>query len=346
MASAADAETLETTASMVERQAAEVVLPYLRAFDLWRRHTDPHNPEETALRASRAALLAAAGGEQAPALHTCLEEIKPRLQQLAVDDDGPGGGARGAAPAAGAVHVHREWAAVLACLCGVHHQKVLGKRRQRSAEGCAGGPFGMARGVKYRLYALRNAPELRPLRSYWIAAVVGGSGNGGEGQQEEEEGEQPVEDSWWDALEGASAAAGARAGAPPRGNENGTQTETERPRDRERDRENGTQATPPPTGVMHQQHGGLLQRRWSLYVPESYAWRGGEAAVQQDGASPTSTPLVLALHGAKTSCEEQLLTWLPVARANRECVRARGEGRRGGGSERGRTRARGRAPAI
>jgi hypothetical protein len=298
----------ETTAAMVARQAAEVVLPYLRAFDLWRRHTDLRDPDEPAFQASRTALLRVAG-EQGCRLHRCLEEIRPRLARV-FDAGGAHGSGEDVDGAAFKHHhamhiVHEEWGSALVCLCNVHHSKVLGARRRpavtldgpESSSCTSGAGTTMAWGVKYRLYSLRNALELRALRPYWTTAVLDAASDGVE---------QDVADSHWDALEAKMAAPvsviGTHEGAHhDSGNGGGDREGYSGDVDSDGCSQQAQDSRAPPSGrpcavgVMHHQQGGLLQRRWSLYIPETY--HEEEVAEQV----PPSMALVLALHGAKTT---------------------------------------------
>lgn len=233
--------------AVVERHAAGTVLPYLRAFDLWQQNINIRDLEDSSLLACKENVVRLAGNDGA-VLRVCVEEIEQlgwphsksseRHQQL-----------------------YDEWLKVVQNLLIAHMSLVLTCPREhpRRAHSC------MTRGVKYRLYALRNATELRSMRSYWLAATCSGDT------------EMVVDEAQWNAVEGL-------------------------PRCTTVDGNIDLRPDLSAIGVVHQQaeqpYG--MSRRWSLFVP-------GQSA---------DVPLVLALHGARTVCDQHLLTWLPTARAH------------------------------
>lgn len=206
-----------TLSAVVEKHAARTVLPYLRAFDAWQRNINLRNLEDPSLLACKATLVAVAG-EDGSALRACVTEVeqlrKPAERQ---------------ASAEGPQHICEQWLQVVKSLVVAHRRLVLTCPREHPRRGDAG----MTRGVKYRLYALRNAPELRSLRSYWLAASCAGDT------------EPIVDETQWNAVEGL-------AGNAPLDES----TEVE-------------QDCAPGVGVLHQSaeqpYG--LSRRWSLFVP-------------------------------------------------------------------------------
>ena len=250
--------------AVVERHAADTVLPYLRAFDAWQRNINLADPNDPSLLACKATVEGVAG-EDGAALQACIEEV----QQLRK----PHG-----EPSKQYERMHGQWLQVVKCLLTAHQRLVLTCPRKHPRRGDAG----MTRGVKYRLYALRNAPELRSLRSYWLAARCTGDA------------EAAIDEAQWNAVEGlASDATG------------GGSAERESERQRETARESGLAPDcAPVVDVLHQTapHPNGLARRWSLFVPAR--------------CQPASVPLVLALHGARTPCDQHLLSWLPTARAH------------------------------
>jgi hypothetical protein len=260
------AEEDAALSAAVEKHAAAIVVPYLRAFDVWQRNIDLSDPEEPDLLASRAGVEAVAGGDEGATLQACVAEVerlgKPRSERHQ--------------------RIRAQWLQVLACLRAAHHRLVLTSPREHPRRG-DGGADGMTRGVKYRLYALRNlAPEMRPFRSYWLSASRIG------------ETEASVDDSRWNAVEGLPSTSSSTAA-------DGGGVDTVTPGSR------GPAAAV--TDVLHrhakQAHG--PPRRWSLYIP---------ARCQHADCSASSVPLVLALHGARTLCDQHLLSWLPTARAH------------------------------
>ena len=243
--------TAEDTAvsTVVERHAADTVLPYLRAFDAWQRNINLADPNDPSLLACKATVEGVAG-EDGAVLQACVEEF----QQLRK----PHGESSKRYQ-----HMYGQWLQVVKCLLTAHQRLVLTCPREHPRRGDAG----MTRGVKYRLYALRNASELRSLRSYWLAARCTGD-------------EDVVDEAQWNAVEGLVSDAtgdGSASFAPD---------------------------CPRAVDVLHQtaQHSNGLSRRWSLFVPAR--------------CQPTTVPLVLALHGARTPCDQHLLSWLPTARAH------------------------------
>ena len=177
--------------------------------------------------------------------------------------------------------IYEIWLEVLSALLGIHRQKILlGRRRSGTPK--------MTR-LKYKLYAFRNTESLKPLRPYWLSSSC-------QGMQETQ-----IDEQEWTRLEGQAPASSPDLPTAFSGNLV------------DRAADNGR----PPTGVMHQQHGGHMHRRWSLYIPEShYSCSSPTEGGTSGHRGGPSTPLVIALHGARTICDEHLLTWLPTARKN------------------------------
>lgn len=230
--------------ALVKRQAAGTVLPYLRAFDVWQRNINVAEPEDATFLACKAKVEEVAGDNGA-ALRVCVEE-REELRE----------------PQTGQYrHMYEEWLQVMKGLLVVHQRLVLTCPRKHPRTGDAG----MTQSVKFRLYALRNTPELVSLRSYWLAASCTA-------------GVEPVVDEVrWDEIEGQASETTAdhppgSAGFAPH--------------------------CAPAVDVVHQH---ARAPKWSLYVPA--------------GCQRATVPLVLALHGARTLCDQHLLNWLPTARA-------------------------------
>ena len=145
---------------------ARLVLRYLRAFDAWQRVTNPRDPSTVEpARQLVAQAAAATDGSDAGLFAQCIAQLEAAGEPAEPDE----------------FVVQLDWLQVLGNLDSVHRRNVLGERDappnllaavNRHGEGSESGgkARSMTHGVKYKLYEMRNAAGLEPLRSYWHAA--------------------------------------------------------------------------------------------------------------------------------------------------------------------------------
>lgn len=153
---------------------SRLVLRYLRAFDAWQRLSNPRDPASVEPARQRVAEAGRPAGSASDdgggdVFLTCISELASSPSALSdanVD----------------------EWLQVLGNLSLSHRKNILGEQ----VEG-GGKERAMTHGIKYKLYELRNAPGLEPLRVYWV-------GNGAYGAEDQAD-EAGVSDADWTALD-------------------------------------------------------------------------------------------------------------------------------------------------